>query len=396
MINTFYSNTSFIQQSSEFIATENEANRNPGNTANEALLARLAKNVPGLKKDDVTDLATSDFSPAKVADRISKFVAQGLQNARNEGRSEAEIQSKYEAALSGVQKGFDEAREILDGLNLLSDDIASNIDKTQDLTFKALEALNPSASTSPTTSNYQTQIAAAERFKSAETFSLDLKTQDGDTVQIQFANQSSQEASFGYANDGNGNSAAVFQFSQSQSSAFQFQVQGDLDEGELEAINKLINEVGKIADEFFNGDVQKAFEQATEFKMDRSELSSMNLQLTKSQEYSAASSYRGVQNNALPDAGKLAGHLLNNFDQATQRPELGFLKDVSKVSQQLLDSLVQQDSRYIDADKEKQSSFEASLAKIREVIDSLSASRAENQQAVNDILPAADADTQDS
>ena len=396
MINTFYSNTSFVQQKSEFIAIENEANRNPGNTANEALLARLAKNVPGLKKDDVTDLATNDFSPAKVAERISKFVAMGLENARNDGRSEAEIQSKYEAAMSGVKKGFDEAREILEGLDFLSESIASDIDKTEDLTFKALEALDPSASNSPSLPVYHTQVAAAERFKSAETFSLDLKTQDGDTVQILFANQSSQEASFGHVNDGQGNSATSFQFSQSQSSAFQFQVSGDLDEGELEAINKLIDDVGKIANEFFNGDVQKAFEKATEFKMDKSELASMSLQLTKSQEYSAASSYRGVQNNETPNIGKLAGHLLNNFDQATQRPELDFLKDISSVSQQLLDSLVQQDSRYIDANKDQQSTFDQSLAKIREVIDALSSITEQNQQAVNDVLPATAADSDDS
>jgi hypothetical protein len=396
MINTLYSNTSFVQQKSEFIAIENEANRNPGNTANEALMERLAKNVPGLKKDDVTDLATNDFSPAKIAERISKFVAMGLENARNEGRSEAEIQSKYEAAMSGVKKGFEEAREILDGLNFLTEDIASNIDKTEDLTFKALEALDPSASNSPSLPVYHTQVAAAERFKSAETFSLDLKTQDGDSVQILFANQSSQEMSYGHVNDGQGNSATSFQFSQSQSSALQFQVSGDLDEGELEAINKLIEDVSKIANEFFNGDVQKAFEQATEFKMDKTELSSMHLQLTKSQEYSAASSYRGIQNNATPDVGKLAGHLLNNFDQAIERPELGFLKDVASVSQQLLDSLVQQDSRFIDANEEQQSSFQASLAKIREVIDSLSSITEQNQQDVNDVLPTTAASSEDS
>ncbi|MFT5708450.1 MAG: hypothetical protein ACI9ES_002753 [Oceanospirillaceae bacterium] len=388
MINTSYSNTSYVRQHTEISSFESEANRNPGATANEAMLERLAQNVPGLKKDDVTDLATSDFTPGKIAERISKFVEQGLQNARNAGRSEADIQSKFDAAVAGVKKGFEEAREILESLDLLNGDIASNVDKTEDLTFKALDAINPSGSSQPSIGTYHTQVAAAERFSSAETFSLDLKTQDGDTVKILFANQNSQEASFAAVSDGKGNSAASFELSQSHSSSFQFQVQGDLDPDELEAISKLITDVTEISNEFFNGDVQKAFESASEFTLDKTELASMNLQLTKSQEYSAASSYSSVQNNATPDIGKLSGHLLNNLDQITQRPELDFLQDISKVSQRLLDSLVQQDSRFIDADTEQQSVFNSSLTKIQDILETLRNARTDSQQPVDAILPA--------
>jgi len=386
MINTFYSNTSYVAQSTEFSSFEHEAHRNPGATANEALLARLAKNVPGLKKDDVTDLASNDFSPNKVAERIAKFVALGLENARSEGRSEEEIQSKFDAAMQGVQKGFDEAREILDNLNLLTADISTTIDETEELTFKALEALNPSQSSSPSLPVYHTQVAAVERYSQAESFSLELETQDGDKVKIQFANQSSSESAFAYSGDDQGNRSAVYSLTQSQSSAFQFQVQGDLDEDELEAIAKLINDVSEISNEFFNGDVQKAFEIATQFNMDKTELASMNLQLTQSQSYSAAASYRSVEQNSVPDIGKLAGHFLNNIDQATQRPELDFLQNITDVSQRLLDSLVQQDSRFIDGDDQQQSTFAASLSRIKDIIESM------QQQEVNDVAPSANAD----
>ena len=381
MINTFYSSTSYVQKKSEITSIENQASRDPGSTASKAMLERLAKNVPGLRKDDVKDLTTNDFSPSKIADRISKFVAQGLENMRSEGRSEAEIQNRYEAAIAGVKKGFEEAREILDNLNFLSGDIAKNVDKTEDLTFKALDKINPSHAEVPSFQAYQTQVAAAERYSNAQSFSLELKTQDGDTVSILFDNQNTQNASFAVASDGRGNSSAVFQLSQSQSSFLQFQVQGDLDKDELEAISKLIADVSQISGEFFNGDVQKAFEAASEFTMDKSELSSMNLLLTKSQSYTATS-YREVQNNAAPDGGKLSGHLLNNFDQLTQRPELDFLQDITKVSQTLLDSLVQQDSRYLDSTMEQQSIFNSSLSKIQVVIESLRESRTQTQQPV--------------
>ncbi|MEM5529876.1 DUF5610 domain-containing protein [Gammaproteobacteria bacterium AS21] len=372
MINTFYANTSYVSQRSEISSFENSNNRNASGTANEALLGRLATNVPELKTGDVADLAANDFSPEKIAERISNFVAQGLQNARNEGRSEAEIQQKYEAAVAGVQKGFDEAREILGNLNFLTDDISSMIDNTEDLTFKALDGINPAnSSNTPSISAYQTQAAAVERFASAETFSLDLKTQDGDTVKIVFANQSQQSSAFAYSEDDSGNYSALYQLSQSQSSSFQFQVQGDLDEGELAAITHLISDVTEISNEFFNGDVQKAFDSASQFQLDKTELSSINLQLKKSQEYSAASSYRTVQNNSASPAAKLGGHFINNFDQAIQQPTLDFLQDIQKVSQKLLDSLVKQDDRYHKADNKQKDIFNDSLDNIKNIIESM-------------------------
>jgi len=388
MINTFYSNTSYVHKQTEITELQSDAQRNPGTTANDAMLARLAKNVPGLQKEDVTDLAANDFSPSKIAERISKFVAQGLQNARNDGRSEAEIQAKYDAAVEGVQKGFDEAREILDGLNFLTDDIAAGIDETEVKTFEALEAINPSNNISGSLPVYHTQAAAVERYSSSETFSLDLTTQDGDTVKIVFANEQNSEQAFAYSGDGNGNYSAIYEASQSQSSALSFQVQGDLDEDELEAISNLIGEVTEISNEFFNGDVQKAFEIASEFSLDKTELASMNLQLTRSQEYSAASSYRQVQNNATPDIGKLSGHLINNFAQAIEQPELDFLQDIQSVSQRLLDSLVQQDNRFIEADDEQQSVFTSSLAKIRDIIEEM-LEESIDTQSVDDVAPTA-------
>lgn len=373
MINSFSSSVSYTRLQAEYTSFSSNSDRNPKDTANDALLGRLANNVPEMAVKDVKDLSNNEFSADKIAARISNFVAQGLQNARNEGRSEAEIQSKYEAAVKGVERGFAEAREILDNLNLLSDDISSMIGETEDLTFKALEEINPANAqqTDSTALSGNYQVASAERYSKTETFSLDLKTQDGDTVKILFANQSSAQSAFAATSDGNGNSSAVFSLSQSQSSALQFQVQGELDEDELEAINKLIQDVGEISDEFFNGDVQKAFEIATQFQMDKTELASMHLQLTRSQEYSAASSYRSVQNNSAPDIGKLAGHLFNNFDQATQNPALNFLDNVSSISQQILDSLVKQDDRYLEANKEHQDIFDRGLQTIRDVMDSM-------------------------
>jgi hypothetical protein len=111
----------------------------------------------------------------------------------------------------------------------------------------------------------------------------------------------------------------------------------------------------------------------------------MNLLLTKSQEYSAASNYRSVQNNATPDTGKLSGHMLNNFDQASQNPALDFIESIQQVSQRLLDSLVQNDNRFIEADDDQKAIFSDSLSKIKDIIEAMRESQTE--QSVDDIMP---------
>jgi len=83
-----------------------------------------------------------DFSPAATADRIvglstgfySAFMAQ------HEGEDQTEVLNKFmETIGSGIEQGFAEARDILDGLGVLQGDIASNIDKTYELVQQGLQ-----------------------------------------------------------------------------------------------------------------------------------------------------------------------------------------------------------------------------------------------------------------
>ncbi len=93
--------------------------------AQEQLLGSLAKHVPGVSATEFKALDAKDFTPEKVAGRIAGFVAQGLEQARREGKSEAEIANLHKQALAGIEKGFNEAREILSDMNLLTEDIAA-------------------------------------------------------------------------------------------------------------------------------------------------------------------------------------------------------------------------------------------------------------------------------
>ncbi len=350
---------------------EQSGTKGPG-FATDQLLAKLAQNVPGMTgPEDFKQLNAKDFSPQKVADRVTEFVALGLEQARRAGKSEEEVDNLRQQALSGIKKGFDEARNILDTMNLLTDELSTTIDDTLKLTLDGLKSLAPGATQEPIGSS-RTSVLAAERYQSAETLSLKVKTQDGDEVTIKFGQQSSYQSSFGGYSDDSG-SAVSFSIDRSESSQYRFSVEGELDNDEIDALQSLIKDVNAIADDFFDGDVQAAFEQASEFKLDKSELASMNLKLTRSESYSAVAAYQQVQNlnNANPNPGQKLGHMLNDLTGRVAAPALGFMESPAGFGKQLLTELIPQDKRFKEADDDKRSLLEQNLNSLRSIIDSL-------------------------
>ncbi len=376
MLVTLSSQETYFSQQSYSLSSNSQRpdSRNSGQPASptDQLLNRLAERIPGMSQGEMKNLEADKFSPEKVAGRIAGFVQQGLERARREGKSEAEIQGLYDQALAGIEQGFDEARDILDDMNLLTDELATTIDQTYDLTMQELEGLAPAAATPTTEGSTRTSVLAAERYQQAESFSLKLKTQDGDSVVINFASASSYQSSFGGYSDGEGNSAVAFSIDRSESSSYQFQVEGDLDDDEITAIQNLIQDVSLIADDFFDGDVQAAFDQASQFQMDKSELASMNLTLTRSERYSAVGAYQQVQNpDASQNPGRKLGHMMNDLAGRFSSPDLGFLASAVDFGQDLLSSLIPQDSRYKQADSEQQSLFDQNLQNMKDILAGL-------------------------
>lgn len=335
-------------------------------SAADKLVAKLAENIPGMSASEMKGLDANDYSPEKVALRISDFVAQGLEQARSRGASDADLDRMYKAAVSGVEKGFKEATKILNDLDMLSPDISATIDQTKDLTFEALAGIAPTSEAAPT---YQTSISAAERYSKAESFSMDVMTKEGDKVSIRFNSEASQTASLGAYSDENG-SAISYGIERNASSNYSFSVEGDLNEEELDALTSLIQDINLIAEDFYSGDVQDAFEQATELEMDKSQLMNLNVTMTQSASYSAVAAYEQVQqlDNPLGDNGRHLGQLMNNMDRFMDNPALGFLEDSSLFGADLLDNLIHQDVRYKDADEESQSKLDNNFGLLRDIM----------------------------
>jgi len=120
-----------------------QSGKNPSADAKQVLLGKLAEKIPGMTAEKLSGLDANDYTPDKVAGRISDFVAAGLAAAKGRGASDERLQQMYDAAVKGVEKGFKEAREILDNLDVLKGDIKSMVDETETQTFDALAQIAP-------------------------------------------------------------------------------------------------------------------------------------------------------------------------------------------------------------------------------------------------------------
>jgi len=116
-----------------------------------ALIYKAA--IDSINKELETDLGENsiergyeqglDVSPEATADRILSFSTGlfSLYQQQHPNVSEQEQAEKFVDIISGgVDTGFSEAREILDGLGILEGDIAENIDKTYTLVQEGLIA----------------------------------------------------------------------------------------------------------------------------------------------------------------------------------------------------------------------------------------------------------------
>jgi len=101
--------------------------------------------APELGENAIQNAASSgiDFSPEATADRIVSLSTgfYELFKEQHNNEDEAEVLDKFMATIGkGIERGFNEAREILAGLNVLEGDIARTIDETYALVQQGLTA----------------------------------------------------------------------------------------------------------------------------------------------------------------------------------------------------------------------------------------------------------------
>ena len=259
----------------------------------ELLESELENGLPGFTP--VAQLNAADFAPQAVADRILGFVESSI---KLRASSELEAQSMLQQARESIAQGFAEAREILSAMPHMTDEVNNQINETEALIFTGLDNLY----SAPIESSKQQEIgqlvsenhSQSSQFKQSSQAAIEIVTRDGDKVEVSYSAFIQATSNQSYAHNQQG-FAARSEFSSASTVSFQFSVQGDIDEGEQQAINELMNEVVDLAKQFFNGDVQAAFHASMELGFDSSELKSFALDFKQSSYLEVVQAYERTE-----------------------------------------------------------------------------------------------------
>lgn len=229
-------------------------------------------NKPAEVADTKSVQPVSTQSPEVTATNILRHVYQSVEGLRAEGASEERIAERLEAAREGIAKGYGEARAILEDLGRLDESLAADIDKGEALIAEGLKQIEagekpdlltpkvPERDDAPQSATPTGFTLAGTR--SSQSLSLEVVTRDGDKVTVNFRQK---EGGISLTTPGMSLTASAF------SSRFDMQIDGNLDEGELNALQTLFDDVGKLSETFYGGDLGAALEEAMQLGFDGNE-----------------------------------------------------------------------------------------------------------------------------
>lgn len=260
-------------------------------------------------------LATnSPFDAETVAGNVLAFVHNRMKQAEVDGASPNELKSLLEQAKPGIQQGIEDAKEALEGMSLLTEPIKAGIDQLDELIYKGLEPIKEMQ-----LSTIGTQlIEASHRFRQTEksAFELQVKTRDGDIVTLKFQQHNREQGSLFFNQQGQSSDLSM-SYTMSAQTRFSLSVEGNLDEGELSAISDLAQKIQQVSEEFFDGNVQAAFEQGMRLGYNTDEITGFSLEMSHSQTSIATTKYREIRALDMSETPQLTGldEVQNLLDQ---------------------------------------------------------------------------------
>jgi hypothetical protein len=290
------------------------------------------------------------ISADQVAENILGFVERRLTAEFEAGASKEKLADLMAQARSGVKRGFGEATEQIKALGMMSDTLEEDIGKSFKLVNDGLDALakrflddsdsvavaapvapvrlderaavateektrvSRSADSAPANHIYQAGYSKQVGFD--ESLNLNVRTRDGDIVTIALRETGYSTESMQYAKGANGE-ASSHEMGIYFSGEYSYQLEGDLDEGELAALNELFDQVNEIAGLFYDGYFNEAFSYAMDMGFDSNELASFSLNMTQTQ-MTQVSAYEKVSGNAgnkaLAPFGELSSPAMKAFE----------------------------------------------------------------------------------
>ncbi|MCW8092704.1 DUF5610 domain-containing protein [Alteromonas sp. ASW11-130] len=270
---------------------------------------------------------SSLFDFEKIAKNVMKFVGNVINGAAKSGASSEKLGELIGQAREGVAKGFAMAEKEIGGL--MNDEIAEGIDRSRSLLADKLDELEKrltgteaTNTANPVHGSQALGVGASEYKEGA----ILIRTKDGDELTLSFENlrefQYNQQSIISLGDkftegEDAGNTSSLSQiqrYSFYEKTGISFSLQGELDDEEMEAIADLVGQAHDLADTFFSGDLDKAFEQALKVGYNDEELAGFAMQLNHTQQTEVVQAYQNVRNYKEGGEGSLGnGNVINSI-----------------------------------------------------------------------------------
>lgn len=267
-----------------------------------------------------------DFSPAAVAGRVIGFVQQRLDQEKANGASSDALQQRLQQGLDGIRKGMADARKELEARGIFDGKVRDDYFETLGRLQKGMDGLKQALSgdgsgvekadattitrkgknglASMVTSGASgTNLTQGVAISDSRDFSLEVKTRDGDVVKINVSSARALQAASTQLQSGNVDASGVAAQLSGEDN-FSFTVEGELDDGEMKALNDLFSQVNDVASTFYGGDVESAFNQALSVGYDQTELVGFAANMTQTQTVAVTQAYADVAQAGGGDVAK--------------------------------------------------------------------------------------------
>ena len=286
----------------------------------------------------------SAFDAESVANNILGMIQRRLKQAEEEGADQTQLDGLREQAKTGIEQGIKEAREVLEGLGMLTEPVQLGIDQLQQLLSEGLagDSKNPVSSEQPVRFESLQQLT---RQRVETSFELEINTRDGDIVKLRFQQLDSREDVAAYQASAEGEAYAV-RHSVTSMTQYALSVEGELDEAELSAISDLATKLQQLSDDFFTGDAATAFEQGLQLGFDPEQIAGFAFELQQSRSSSAVTRYQQIDaldtrsRPSLPGLNQV-GDLFDELNGLLEQVQ-GAVADARRLSKGLLGGFLSQ------------------------------------------------------
>ena len=228
------------------------------------------------------------------------------------------------------------------------------------LSFKSLFNSKPAPATDPPATNSaesrfddepvsisrQAQIAYSQ--SQSHQSLIEIQTRDGDKISIQLQQASNYQAShdYSYQQTTSGKQVTYSSLEAAQSSSsIQVHIEGKLDNDEREAIEDLIEDIGKITHQLYQGNTNTAFKLASKLEFDTDELQSYSFDTSLTTTKTMTAAYEEVARY--------------QPDHTRSVPEMYHDNDIFDALKEQLSSSIDAVRKFIDSDN-RQSLFTGS------------------------------------